>query len=160
SLCTTASKKVHWHGLSSGTRTAHTFAALYPETVGKLMLEMSHSPTTSLPPSSTWISPQKHSSPPAMLNKLKSTSFQSPSPGLSIDWSAFHRFRSAVILDCGVVSPHFRSSFAEIEAGVPGSGTHTATGIISSPPLDDSRPSEHVITGTCIDARHGFSTSI
>ncbi|KAL5385407.1 hypothetical protein DPSP01_004864 [Paraphaeosphaeria sporulosa] len=32
-------KKVYWHGLSSGTHTAHTFAALYPEAVGKLSLD-------------------------------------------------------------------------------------------------------------------------
>lgn len=71
--------KIYWHALSSGTHTAHTIAALYPETVGKFVLDgklsldlpgkwhstdhtcqrsydsTSHtaSPTTNPPPSST-----------------------------------------------------------------------------------------------------------
>ncbi|KAF2733990.1 hypothetical protein EJ04DRAFT_604111 [Polyplosphaeria fusca] len=32
-------KKVHWHGISSGTAVAQSFAALYPEAVGKFALD-------------------------------------------------------------------------------------------------------------------------
>lgn len=32
-------KKINFHGFSSGTHTAHTFAALYPEAVGKFVLD-------------------------------------------------------------------------------------------------------------------------